>query len=804
MTESILIIDDESRILQTLARNLEFEGYTVFTAQEGRTGIEIFAREHPAITFVDVRMPGLDGFAVLQAIRAHEPHAEVVLMTGHGDKDTVIAALRADATDFVSKPIEREVLGNVLRRAQERLRLKRELAAAQEALRATNTALEQLVATRTQELEQERALLRTLVDNIPIFITRYDRNGKLSYLNKAFEETSGWTTAEARSLDLLTAMYPDPDYRRQALDYMLQATADWREFRMVSKSGTPVDVQWSNIRLPDDTQVGIGIDVTARKQIESTLHESEKRYRLLTEGVADVLWIFDVTAMRFRYISPSVEQLLGYTPAELCQLDAATMFTPATLAYLGRVLPERIQAFERGEKCNYRDEIEQCTKDGARIWTEVICHYDRNEDTGHLEIYGVSRDITHRKQLELERQQMIAALQESEARYRLVVETSPDGIGMANPDGQVLFVNPQVLKLFGYTAPEELVGVDLFTLFAPEERGRAQALFSRLAQQETDTVLEEFIMLRRDGTRFHGIISAGAHHDAQGQPRMIIGLLRDITAQKQAEIALREQDERLRVISDNLPNGYVYQLDLGYHRETRRFTYLSAGVEKIHGVSVQQGLEDPTCIFNQAVADDLARVAALETQALASLQPFTAEVRIQPPGGGMRWLLIASTPRRLADGRHLADGIALDITDRKQAIEQLQFQAYLLEVVGEAIIATDLEGKISYLNPCAERLYGWSLAEAVGKNIIEITVPTISQEEAAAIMAAVQAGHSWSGEFTVKNRQGRTFPVLVTNVPLRNPEGRVVGIVGISRELHPPKGAECLNVRQTPKERHQT
>jgi signal transduction histidine kinase len=143
MSEKILIVDDDPRVLRTFARNLAVVGHDVLTASRGEEALRIYDREQPAISMVDVRMPDMDGFAVLRAIRKRDPTAEVILVTGHGDMSIAIDALRAGASDFIPKPVGQVTLETALQRAQGRLHLKRELRTAQQALQEHATELEE-------------------------------------------------------------------------------------------------------------------------------------------------------------------------------------------------------------------------------------------------------------------------------------------------------------------------------------------------------------------------------------------------------------------------------------------------------------------------------------------------------------------------------------------------------------------------------------------------------------------------------------------------------------------------------------
>lgn len=143
MDQRVLVADDDARVRQTFSRNLTLDGYSVLTAADGEEALQVFREELPDIALVDVRMPRLDGFQVLRAIREQDSEAEVILVTGHGDMDTAIEALRAGASDFISKPVEQRTLEAALRRAQDRLRMKRQLRAAQQALQEHAAELEE-------------------------------------------------------------------------------------------------------------------------------------------------------------------------------------------------------------------------------------------------------------------------------------------------------------------------------------------------------------------------------------------------------------------------------------------------------------------------------------------------------------------------------------------------------------------------------------------------------------------------------------------------------------------------------------
>jgi PAS domain S-box-containing protein len=134
--------------------------------------------------------------------------------------------------------------------------------------------------------------------------------------------------------------------------------------------------------------------------------------------------------------------------------------------------------------------------------------------------------------------------------------------------------------------------------------------------------------------------------------------------------------------------------------------------------------------------------------------------------------------------------VVRDRTAQRASQEALSFRARLLEAVEQAVVGTDPFGRILYWNRGAERLYGWSAEEVLGRNAGDIIVAAQFLERGREIMARLRQGESWSGEFPVRRRDGTEIPVLVTDSPIRDADGRLVGIIGVAVDLTERKGAE--------------
>ncbi|MFA6332021.1 MAG: PAS domain S-box protein [Methanoregula sp.] len=136
--------------------------------------------------------------------------------------------------------------------------------------------------------------------------------------------------------------------------------------------------------------------------------------------------------------------------------------------------------------------------------------------------------------------------------------------------------------------------------------------------------------------------------------------------------------------------------------------------------------------------------------------------------------------------------ISVVITDRKKDEERLRFQARMLDAVGDAVIAVDTDYNIIFWNNGATRTYGWKQEEVIGRNTVEVTVPEMSKVDAQNILAQIDKGEMWSGEYRVRHRDGHEFPVHVTDSPLFSDEGNLIAIIGISHDISEQKRADDL------------
>jgi PAS domain S-box-containing protein len=285
-----------------------------------------------------------------------------------------------------------------------------------------------------EALQQRNRYIETILEEAPIgFAVHTIDDGVGRFVSARFEEIYGVTRGEIDSHFTFfdNVWRYDPVFRekirqRVVADMMSgdPSRMHWENVPVRSATGETRYITAMNIPLPDQNlMVSTVQDVTKHVRAEAALRESEALYRLLAEKITDIIWILDVEALRFRYISPSVKWLLGYTAEEVIEQGwIAAVFTSESAQSATRALRDRMEGFKQGAPAVYTDNVELTRRDGSAVWVEFTSHYVLNEDNSHVEVYGVSRDISERKRAEAERQRLweeLSQVQKMESVGRL-------------------------------------------------------------------------------------------------------------------------------------------------------------------------------------------------------------------------------------------------------------------------------------------------------------------------------------------------------------------------------------------------
>jgi PAS domain S-box-containing protein len=364
------------------------------------------------------------------------------------------------------------------------------------------------------------------------------------------------------------------------------------------------------------------------------------------------------------------------------------------------------------------------------------------------------------------------ARRESEARFHAIIDNSPSMIFVKDGAGRYVLANRACTEYTGQP-PERTIGRTDRDYFPDEYADRFRA--------DDQWVLRSGEVLRYEEQALIGgavrtfLTVKFPLRDAAGRPDAVCGIATDVTELKRAGEALRENEQRFRAISDNLPFGAVYQVT-GDATGARRFLYISAGIERLLGVSPDEVRSDAAALYRLVHEEDRGRVASAEAVALRGMAPFECEFRSRTRTGGVCWLHCRSAPRRLPTGEMIWEGIMLDVTDRKRVEEALRHERELLETIIARIpvmlTVYEPDARVLRLNPAFERATGWTTPDAAGVSLMDECYPDPEyRERVYAFMRSCRDG--WM-DIRMRTRDGRTLETSWANVRLA--DGTQVGI----------------------------
>ena len=349
-----------------------------------------------------------------------------------------------------------------------------------------------------------------------------------------------------------------------------------------------------------------------------------------------------------------------------------------------------------------------------------------------------------------------------------LLESSGDAIIGLTLSGTIISWNRGATALYGYTA-DEAVNRPIDILLAPDRRHEAPHLLLPVMRGESDERVDG-IHIAKDGRPHDVSLTISATREPGGRLIGMSMIARDISAQKRAEEHLRRLSRYFELSRDMVCTA---GLD-GYFKE------LNGMWTETLGWSDLELRSRPMLAFIHP--DD--QLATLDERARLPQNGTTVDFvnRYATKGGGWRWI---DWNTRFDPKEQLVYATARDITSRKEAEAQAQFQAHLLDAVGEAVITTDLSGTVTYWGPGAEKLYGWSARETVGRSIMEVipAIPAPDPAEVAGIMSRLTKGEPSTGVMRLGRRDGSTFLGEITDTPVLDDAGQMIAIIGISSDV---------------------
>jgi PAS domain S-box-containing protein len=394
-----------------------------------------------------------------------------------------------------------------------------------------------------EKLHYEEHLFRTLAEQSSDIIIFANRKGIITYENPAIEKVLGFKVEERIGANLFDFVHPDDlkfiidKSRIMAGDK--DASTMHMEARLQHKNGSWRTVEITANNIVHDQLVEGGLvnlrDITERRRVQEALKESETKYRLLADHMKDQVWLMNLD-LSVSYVSPSVEQLLGYTFEELKKISLKKILTAESyrraMDFFSKEMPIGL-ASTSDYVLDRPVELECCCKNGQTVWGEIKFSFIRDENGKPVSLLGEGRNITERRQMEED-------LKNGEERYRSVFENA--GLPMVIMEDSLLIfmVNDRFVEMSGYGKNEIEARMKFTDFIASGDRNALMRCFSR---RKGDKPVEyECRIAHRNGERFDVLIRLG-HIPGADQ---FIASFTDITSLKQAEVALMESRENLQ------------------------------------------------------------------------------------------------------------------------------------------------------------------------------------------------------------------------------------------------------------------
>ncbi|MFO1039845.1 MAG: PAS domain S-box protein [Geminicoccaceae bacterium] len=625
------------------------------------------------------------------------------------------------------------------------------------------------------ELRASEARYRAVVEGQSEFILRVRADGTLSFVNDAYCRYRGV------SRDAMLAGYNDVEHYRPSEQARIRSA--WASISLFTPTATyelTHEGPDGGLRYEEWTDTGIfdangcvveyqavGRDITARKQVELALKESEERFRAVVEDQVDCITRYD-TDFRLTFANPAQARLSGKAPWELVGQD---LFDEVP-AHVRDELRERLLQLTPDDPA-FHGENERVLPNGELRWFQWI---DRAlfDSEGRLTGYqAVGRDITEQKRAE-------DALKESEERFRAIAESVPVTLSIASGDlSRMLYVNERAFATFGIPSGSERNGI-LSVWVDPADRLALTEEVMRAGFVDA----REVQLRRRDGTLFWGLVSARRMN--YGGETAVVTTSIDITERRRTEEALRHSEARLAAFMEHAPVG-VHIKD-----PTGRYLLANPEMERIFGRPIPEVIGHTHWEMFDAV--EAAMIERRHRKVVETGQVVVAEEH-QPSIDPYTWSMVISFPIRGRDGEVINVGtFALDVTAQKRAEMALkESEARLAAFMQNAPVGMyvkDLGGRYLMANPEMGRVFDVdSVGSMIGRSpeeIFELEVATLIRDYDRTV---VEGGVPTVVEEYLEGRPNYTW-TMVIRFPIRDEDGNIVQIGGFDVDITAQKRAE--------------
>ncbi len=508
-----------------------------------------------------------------------------------------------------------------------------------------------------RELEQQREMLQTIFDSIPVMLALNEPGQGFLLSNKEIERTLGWTDEDIRRRDLLALCFPDKRDRSAVVDFIRQApNGKWMDQMIHTRSGSFIETTWTNVPLSDGKRIGIGLDISKIRRAERALNESERKYRHLIESLDEGVWAFNLEG-KTTFVNSRLCAMLVYAPDAMMGRGVIDFMDEKGIAAAAGFL----DSFGR-ENC-LEEQLELLRSDGARVFVRFALTVMRDETGEPAGLLAAVTDIT-------ERWIMQRVLESSERKYRTLFETMNQGVVYQNEAGEIVAANRAALEILDMSL-EQLQRSKLMTPddaihedgapFSHDEHPSVAALHS--GQRIENSVMG---IKRADKSRRWVMISATPQFRAREiRPFQVYTTFTDITALKNAEISVRAYERAIESFQDA-----IVSIDRRY-----RYLLVNRAFLERYGLSREAVIGRPA---SHILGEEVFQEIKPHIDECLEGRMIEYEMQRTYPGLGERFLSITYHPIARAGEECLGvTAILRDVTEAKRAQEELQKTARL-------------------------------------------------------------------------------------------------------------------------------
>ncbi|NEQ54422.1 MAG: PAS domain S-box protein, partial [Leptolyngbya sp. SIO3F4] len=559
-----------------------------------------------------------------------------------------------------------------------------------------------------KQLEREQARLTAVLEATPDFIGIADAHGEILWHNKPLRELRKdlGNPEDHRSIANCHPDWVNKIIRDEALPTAIQQGSWSGELALLDGEGNEIPV--SQVIIAHKAASGevetfstVMRDIRDRKQTEAALKLSEARARANFTQAAVGFVELDIRTKKFVRVNNCFCEMLGYTSAELAEMTVREITYPDDIP----ASIEATQQLHKGEIDNFNLEKRYVRKDGTTFWANTTCYMIKPH--GDEAIYSVAlvQDISEEKRLDAERQRATIALQLSEARANAAFEQAAVGIAESNlTDGKITRTNNRFCQMTGYT-PQELKSLTAADLTHPEDISDSRNKVKQLYTGKIKSFTVEKRYLRKDRSYFWATTAVALIQNPEEDSPRCLAVVQDISDRKQAENALYEEQLRLKLALGAAQMG-TWSCSL----QTGKLIW-SDRTQKIFGFEPGTFPGNRDTFAAMIHPDDHDRVMAAIATTFETGTPYHLEYRIRRLGGEIRWIsawgrLFSSLS---SNGPQLV-GVVTDISDRKQAEEQLRQSMAQLEASNNELeafaysISHDLRAPLRAINGFSQAL----------------------------------------------------------------------------------------------------